>query len=155
MKRIILITISMLMLGAVIFLITKRPTTFPPKNVACVDQAFEHIENVKLREGYGMSDFSFLNENVSEMHCAATRGMMFYEVSGTDAVGSTFYLHAIAGGMAASGADMVDDICYKKDGKTVTAFRRTGREATNETSTCSHENGFMSEAESVYDFIRQ
>lgn len=127
---------------------------FPPHGVVCADLAFEEIATLQNSKALIPESFRFDDGGVRHFRCDAVRGFVQFEMSGNDASGHAFYLHGIAGGVAASGADSVLDVCYVSDGQTVTDVRFAGRSGTQSAGTCAYDGSLFTAPLSSYRYDR-
>ena len=127
-------------------------STFPPKkDVFCVDMMQQELATFD-QTGFLGSPLTYSDSSIMHVRCAAGVGFTQFEISGTTTDGHTFYLHDIQGGIAASGADSISDICYKVDGVVIKNARVTGRMGTPTAPTCSYDTTYLSTAPSQYTF---
>ena len=135
------------------FVYSKYETsTFPPKkDVVCVEMMQQELATFN-QTGFLGSQLTYSDKDITHVRCAAGVGFTQFELSGTTKDGHAFYLHDIASGMAASGADSISDICYKVDGVIVKNAKVTGRMSIPSTPTCSYDDAYLSQAPSQYTF---
>jgi len=124
--------------------------TFPPHENVCYQMATESISSLRSRDGITVPGFS--QKGVAHMRCMAQRGLLQYEIAGTDDAGADFHIYYLSQGTAASGADMVSDYCYMRGGVMVSGKRTTGREGTPSTPRCSLDPALLTNASDTYSF---
>ncbi len=133
-----------------IFLSMPRVTdTFPPVGVGCFDSFMEQAENGYADSAYNLPPFEL--SKISHFKCSSSKGSSQYEVEGIDTAGNSFYVHRIAGGMAASGADTYFDYCYMQNGTLIASEKLTGR-TTREEGTCTYLENYPPDPLSSYEY---
>jgi hypothetical protein len=143
-----IVTLAVVSFSTYFFLVPR----FPPQHVVCVDQALEEITSVQSGKMSLPESFIFTNKDIRHFRCASVLGFMQFEMSGLDETGHVFYIHAIAGGTAASGADSLFDFCYQRDGRTITQVRYSGRRGTQSIGTCSYDETLLASPNSNYRY---
>jgi hypothetical protein len=129
--------------------LSKQNSQFPPSNVQCFD-SFMNAVNSGYANGFKIPAFNF--SDISYFRCASHVGFNQYEISGTDKEGHSFYIHKDEGGMAASGADSVYNLCYKKDNVILNNEKINGRDSVKKTGTCFWTDNFPLNPTSTYEY---
>ena len=127
-----------------------KNATFPPHENVCYQMAIESLSSLRSRDGITVPGFP--QKGVTHMRCMAQRGLLQYEIAGTDDAGADFHIYYLSQGTAASGADMVSDYCYMRGGEVASGMRVIGREATLSKPYCRFDSTLGAESGVAYDF---
>lgn len=129
------------------------PTTqFPPIGVNCFDQFMSIREHGYADPSFNLPTFDM--QNVTSFKCSSQKGFSQYEIHGIDANQHTFYVHAAAGGMAASGSDMYFDYCRLQDGVVVISKKLSGRTSAPVKGSCTYIDSFPTHPTSMYSYSK-
>lgn len=128
--------------------LAKQNSQFPPSNVECFD-IFMNAVNSGYANGFKIPSFNF--SDISHFKCASEIGFDRYEITGVDKEGHSFYIYKDEGGMAASGSDGRDELCYKKDDVIITNERHVGRDWKSEIATCAWTDKYLNPT-STYEY---
>ena len=123
---------------------------FPPSNIECFNSFMEIANGGGYVDGFHIPSFNF--SDISYFRCASQVGFDQYEISGTDKEGHSFYVHKDEGGMAASGADTIYNLCYKQDNVIIKNEKLNGREPVKQIGTCIWTDNFPSNPTSIYEY---
>ena len=145
----ILITVLIIIVIILVTYITFQNLRFPPSNIQCFD-SFMETANSGYADGFHIPAFNL--SDISYFRCASQTGFDQYEISGIDKEGHSFYVHKDEGGMAASGADTVYNLCYKQDNVITRNEKLNGREPIKEIGTCFWTDNFPSNPTSMYKY---
>lgn len=122
----------------------------PPSNVECFNRFMERANGGGYADGFRIPSFNF--SDILYFKCASQVGFDQYEISGIDKEGHSFYVHKDEGGMAASGADTIYNLCYKQDNIVIRNDKLNGREPVKEIGTCFWTDNFPSNPTSTYKY---
>ena len=141
---------TLLLLVVAVFLsIPRTVETFPPVGVDCFDSFTEQVQNGYANSAYNLPPFEF--SGISHFKCASSKGFSQYEIEGMDTAGNSFYVHRIAGGVAASGADTYFDYCYMQNGVLISSEKLIGRTTRSE-GTCAYLDNYPPDSLSSYEY---
>jgi len=127
----------------IIFLILMGGLNYLVISTTYVAQQNKYLSSDEPCFGYAMNGFrnrfglSINLEDITEFHCASGTPYIQYEIRGTDIQGRSFYAHHLGAGMAASGADQLDDSCLIINGNIIISEKFEGQQRNQYEGTCN------------------
>lgn len=112
------------------------------------------LETSKIGYANGFQIPPFNLKDVTHFKCASKIGFGQYEIEARGKSGRSFFIHKQEGGMAASGADSISNLCFKQDGEILVSEKIVGREGVRSPGSCDWETDYPLNAESIFEYNR-